>query len=146
LIRYADVLLLKAECEAMTDSDDRGLGEVNALRARAANTNGFVKNEDGTDAANYVIAEYPSFGSQSEAMEAIKFERKLELGMEGHRYYDLQRWGDVQSELNRIMQYEKTQEWGAALYGNATIGPEDVNFPIPQRQIDLMLGNLVQNR
>ena len=69
-----------------------------------------------------------------------------ELGQEGHRYYDLQRWGDVQTDLNRILAYEKTMEWGNALYGSATIGSEDVNFPVPQRQIDLANGNLVQNR
>jgi len=148
LIRYADVLLLKAECEAMTNSDDLGLGEVNAVRARAANTAGFVKEDDdtGTYAANYVINQYPSFAGQAEAMKAIKMERKLELGQEGHRYYDLQRWGDVQSGLNAVLAYEKTMPWAGALYGDASIGAEDVNFPVPQRQIDLSNGNLVQNR
>ncbi|MCK4699656.1 MAG: RagB/SusD family nutrient uptake outer membrane protein, partial [Bacteroidales bacterium] len=148
-IRYADALLLKAECEAMTNSGDRGMGEVNAIRARAANTDGFVKEADGvTYAANYVIGLYPAsqFASTASAMLAIKFERKLELGQEGHRYYDLQRWGDVVSNLSRIMVYEKTMIWGSALYGDATIGPEDVNFPIPQRQIDVSNANLVQNR
>jgi hypothetical protein len=148
MIRYADVLLLKAECEAMLGQDDLGFGEVNLIRARAANPDGFVMEADGvTPAANYVIAEYTTpFASGAEAMTAIKFERKLELGQEGHRYYDLQRWGDVQSELTRILAYEKTMEWGNALYGGATIGSEDVNFPIPQRQIDLSNGNLSQNR
>jgi hypothetical protein len=149
LIRYADVLLLKAECEAFLGADDLGLGEVNAVRNRAANPDGFVKEADGTtNAANYVIGTYTSFPSQAFAQQAIKFERKLELGMEGHRYFDLQRWGDVQTELNRVLEYEKTMQWGPALYlnGNATVGPEDVNFPIPQRQIDLAAGNIVQNR
>ena len=148
LIRFADVLLLKAECEAMTGSDDLGFGEVNAIRARAMNPEGFVMEDDGvTPAANYVISEYPSsFGNQTEAMNAIMFERKLELGQEGHRYYDLQRWGVVQSELSRALTYEKTMPWADLLYGSAQVGPEDVNFPIPQRQIDLMLGRLVQNR
>jgi len=148
LVRFADVLLLKAECEAMTGSDDLGFGEVNAIRARAANPAGFVMEDDGvTPAANYVIGEYTAaFGNQTTAMNAIMFERKLELGQEGHRYYDLQRWGTVQSELSRILTYEKTMEWGDLLYGNASLGTEDVNFPIPQRQIDLMLGRLVQNR
>ncbi len=147
LIRFADALLLKAECEAMTGSDDLGLGEVNAVRARAANPKGFVTEEDGTTpAANYKIGTYPSFGSKDEAMKAIKFERKLELGQEGHRYYDLQRWGDVQKTLSKVMAYEQTMEWGSALYGTATVGPEDANFPVPQRQIDLTNGNLVQNR
>ncbi len=49
-------------------------------------------------------------------------------------------------QLNRILAYEKTMEWGHAHYYNATVGPEDVNYPIPQRQIDLSKGNLVQNR
>lgn len=146
MIRYADVLLLKAECEAMEGADDLGFGEVNSLRARAAAS--LVYEADGTTpAANYVVAEYTTpFGSGAEAMIAIKFERKLELGQEGHRYYDLQRWGDVQTELTRILAYEKTMEWGNALYGSATIGGEDVNFPVPQRQIDLSNGNLIQNR
>jgi len=149
MIRYADVLLLKAECEAMLGADDRGMGEVNAIRSRAANPDGFVKEADGTTpAANYVIGLYPAsqFATQEDAMTAIKFERRLELGLEGHRYYDLQRWDEVVSELSRILAYEKTMPWGSALYGNAQVGPEDVNFPVPQRQIDLSNGNLVQNR
>ncbi len=151
MIRYADVLLLKAECEAMEGLDDLGYGEVNDIRARAANPGGFVMEADGTTpAANYVVAEYttpPANGT--EAMTRIKFERKLELGQEGHRYYDLQRWGDVTNanELPRILAHEKSMPWGSNLYdATAAIGPEDVNFPVPQRQIDLMLGNLIQNR
>jgi hypothetical protein len=147
MIRFADLLLLKAECKAMTNTGDLGLAEVNEIRTRAANPAGFVYEDDGvTPAANYVIGNYTSFANQAEAMMAIKFERKLELGQEGHRYYDLQRWGDVQTTLTRILAHEKTMPWGPLLYGSATIGPEDVNFPIPQRQIDISNGNLVQNR
>lgn len=81
MIRYADVLLLKAECEARTLSDDLGLGEVNRVRARAANPEGFVLCEDGvTMAANYWIDLYPSFPDVRFAIKAIRFERKLELG------------------------------------------------------------------
>ena len=147
LIRYADAMLLLAECKAMTNDGDLGLAQVNAIRTRAGNTAGFVReDDDSADAANYVIGTYGSFASQAAAMTAIKMERKLELGQEGHRYYDLQRWGDVESDLSRIMAHEKTMEWGSALYGSSSIGAEDVNFPIPQRQIDLGLGNIVQNR
>ena len=49
-------------------------------------------------------------------------------------------------ELNRILDYEKTMPWGIPMYGNAVVGPEDITFPIPQRQIDLMPKRLVQNR
>lgn len=148
MIRYADVLLLKAECEAMTSTGDLGFGEVNQIRARAANTAGFVYEDDGTTpAANYVINEYPTaFANTAEAMHAIMFERKLELGQEGHRYYDLQRWGTVVTELQRIMAYEITMPWSNLLYAGQSIGAEDVNFPVPQRQIDVSNNVLIQNR
>lgn len=149
MIRYADVLLLKAECEAMTGSLGDALDNVNLVRARAANPNGFVM-EDGTTtpAANYVINQYPagSFTTEAAAMHAIMFERKLELGQEGHRYYDLQRWGTVVTELQRIMAYEITMPWSNLLYAGQSIGPEDVNFPVPQRQIDVSNNILIQNR
>jgi len=152
MIRYADVLLLKAECEAMLNTDDRGMAEVNLIRNRAANSDGWVKEEDNvTNAANYVIGLYPAsqFANTDDAMTAIKFERKLELGMEGHRFFDMQRWytaAELAKELTRILNYEKTMEWGVSAYPGVSIGPEDANYPIPQRQIDLMKGNLVQNR
>ncbi|UCG28952.1 MAG: RagB/SusD family nutrient uptake outer membrane protein, partial [Bacteroidales bacterium] len=152
MIRYADVLLLKAECEAKTGGDDLGLGEVNAIRARAANTDSWVMEDDLSGyAANYNIGTYTSFANPTEAMTAIMFERKLELGQEGHRYYDLQRWnasGDLNlvTELNRILGYEQGMEWGTALYSGCVVGAEDVNYPIPQRQIDLSNNKLVQNR
>ena len=72
-------------------------------------------------------------------------ERKLELGTEGHRYFDLQRWGNVVTELNRVLTYEKTMQWGNKLYGTAVVAAEDVNFPIPQTQLDLSQGKILQN-
>jgi len=148
MIRYADVLLLLAECKAETNTGDLGFAEVNLIRERAGNTAGFVYEEDGTTpAANYMVSEYTTpFANTADAMEKIMMERKLELGQEGHRYYDLQRWGNFVTEGNRILDYEKTMPWGNALYGGATIGSEDVNFPIPQRQIDVSNGILQQNR
>ncbi len=147
MIRYADVLLLLAECQAKTGTGDLGLALVNQVRARAANPDGFVKEADGvTDAANYDIDLYSSFSGADEAMAAILMERKLELGMEGHRYFDLLRQGDSEAiaELTRILAYEKPLR--SAMYGDASVGPEDTSFPIPQRQIDLSRGNLEQNR
>jgi len=149
LIRYADILLLLAECQIETGDLAGARTNINLIRARAANPAGFVKEADGTtNAANYVINQYPAsgapFDTKDNALKALRFERKLELGMEGHRYFDLQRWGTVQTELNRILTYEKTQR--GSLYGSATVGPEDVNFPIPQQQLDITNGLLKQNR
>jgi starch-binding outer membrane protein, SusD/RagB family len=146
LIRYADVLLLLAECQIQTDDLSGARANINLIRARAANPDGFVKNDDGSNAANYSVAEYPAsaFDTKDNAMKALMMERKLELGMEGHRYFDLQRWGNVQSELSRVLDFEKTKL--SPLYGSASVGPEDVNYPVPQAQIDLTVGRFVQNR
>jgi hypothetical protein len=148
LIRFADVLLLLAECQIETGDLDDARSNINLIRARAANPNGFVKEADGvTNAANYVVNEYPisgaPFDSKENALKALRFERKLELGMEGHRFFDLQRWGIVQNELNRIIMYEKTKR--PFLYGAAVIGPQHVRYSIPQTEIDISKGNLQQN-
>ncbi|MEL6805526.1 MAG: RagB/SusD family nutrient uptake outer membrane protein, partial [Bacteroidota bacterium] len=146
MIRYADVLLLLAECQIETGDLGSALDNVNAVRNRAANADGFVKEDDGTtDAANYVINPYASFANAEEARSALQMERKLELGMEGHRFFDLVRWGIAQNELNRILSYEKPLR--TSLYNaDASFGSEDLKYPIPQRQIDLSNGNLTQNR
>ena len=149
MIRFSDVILMIAECQIETGDLDGALDNINLLRARAANPAGFVMEDDGSaPAANYEIAEYPDgyFTSADIANTALRMERKLELGMEGHRWFDLNRWGITQTELNRVLAYEKTMPWGNLMYGAATVGPEDATFPIPQRQIDLSQGNLVQNR
>lgn len=148
MIRYSDVLLLLAECQIETGDLEGARTNINAVRSRAANPDGFVKEDDGTtDAANYVIGTYDdAFASADAAMDALMMERKLELGMEGHRLFDMKRRGQawVVSEANRILDYEKPLR--SSLYGNASFGAEDFNYPVPQRQIDLSNGNLSQNR
>ncbi|TAL67886.1 MAG: RagB/SusD family nutrient uptake outer membrane protein [Bacteroidetes bacterium] len=151
MIRFADVLLLEAECLIETGNLAGARTNINLIRARAANPSGFVM-DGAVPAANYVISQYPAsgypFDTQANARLALYMERKLELGQEGHRYFDLNRWGITVTELNRALTYEKTMPWGNALYlnGAAVVGPEDVTFPIPQRQIDISNGKLVQNR
>jgi len=142
LIRYADVLLLLAECQIETSDLPGALANINAVRNRAANTEGFVSTPG--VAVVYNVQPYTALGSQDNARKILRFERKLELGMEGHRFWDLQRWGNVQTELNRILAYEKGRR--SSLYGSASVGPEDVNYPIPQNQIDITQGKLKQNR
>jgi hypothetical protein len=142
LIRYSDVMLMLAECQIETSDFAGALININAIRNRAANPAGFVVTPG--VAVTYNVQPYATLGTQDNARTILRFERKLELGMEGHRYWDLQRWGNVTSELNRILAYEKTRR--ASLYGGATVGPEDVNYPVPQNQIDITNGKLKQNR
>ncbi|MEL7340791.1 MAG: RagB/SusD family nutrient uptake outer membrane protein, partial [Bacteroidota bacterium] len=139
-------LLLLAECQIETGELGPALDNINAIRNRAANADGFVKEDDGTtNAANYVIAPYPAFANAEEARDALYMERKLELGMEGHRFFDLVRWGIAETEINRILDYEGPLR--SLLYNSdVSFGSEDVKYPIPQRQIDLSNGNLTQNR
>ncbi|MBG0857860.1 MAG: RagB/SusD family nutrient uptake outer membrane protein [Bacteroidales bacterium] len=148
MIRYADLLLLIAECQIETNDLAGARTNINLVRARAANPAGFVM-DGAVPAANYVINTYPAtgypFDTQANARLALRMERKLELGQEGHRYFDLNRWGITVAELTRILNYEKTMPWGSNLYGDATVGPEDVTYPLPQRQIDLSNGALRQN-
>ena len=152
LIRLSDVILMAAECQAQAGSLSIAEQHVNAVRARAANPIGWVKTYidpgkpmDGytnTPAANYKISTYPAntftTKGQAWAIKAIQFERKLELAMEGHRFFDLVRWGIAQTELNRYFSYEKTITSDIA---NGNFAPKNVRFPIPQRQIDLSVKN-----
>lgn len=145
MIRYADVLLLLAECALEMGDLGTALTHINTVRTRAANPDGFVKEADGvTPAAAYDIRPYPAFPDQAYARRALQMERLLELGMEGHRFFDLRRWGIAEAELNRLLAYEATQL--PYMYAGASLGPEDLWFPIPQREIDLSQGRLVQNR
>jgi hypothetical protein len=146
MIRFADILLLEAECQIETNAADLGQTNINLIRHRAANPDGFVM-DGAVPAADYQIAEYTvPFADQAEARLALRMERKLELGMEGHRWFDLNRWGITQTELTRVLTYEKTMPWGNSMYGSNVVGPEDKTYPIPQRQLDLSQGNLEQNR
>jgi starch-binding outer membrane protein, SusD/RagB family len=150
MIRYADVLLMLAECQIETNELDLALANINQVRHRAANPLGFVKTLDAdgkdtaTPAANYVINEYTTLGSQDNARTILRMERKLELGLEGHRMFDLNRWGITVAELNRVLAYEKGMAWGPRMYGNAVVSEKHLTYPIPQRQIDLSIGKLTQ--
>jgi|WetSurMetagenome_2_1015567.scaffolds.fasta_scaffold01462_8 starch-binding outer membrane protein, SusD/RagB family len=147
MIRYADLLLLLAECQIETGDLEGACENINLIRRRAANPGGFVKEADGvTNSANYQVSEYPSFPGIVYARKTLRMERKLELGMEGHRWFDLIRWRTAVEEGNRVLTYEKSNAWGQWCYGSAAVGQEDTVFPIPQRQIDLSGGRLKQNR
>jgi hypothetical protein len=157
LIRFSDVLLWAAECAV--DAGDLGaaMGYVNQVRARAADASGWVKTgtydaasatyTGGSNADNYKIGLYTSFPDKDYALKAVKFERRLELSMEGHRFFDLVRWGDANSVLNayydrfrNIMPLKKNAHWTPN---------KNEYYPIPQGEIDNMNSDgkvrLVQN-
>jgi tetratricopeptide (TPR) repeat protein len=153
IIRFADVLLMAAEAEAQLGNLDKAQEYVNRVRARAAKPESQVytyadntKPMGGfttTPAANYKIAVYPAgaFAAKGKdgALKAIYFERKLELAMEGHRFFDLSRWGIADQALNAYIAFES--KITPDVSGGKFIKGVNEYFPIPQRQIDLSTRN-----
>jgi len=134
MIRYAQVLLWLAEIETEIGSLDKARGYVNQIRARAAKPEGFVKNADGTPAANYVIKEYSTpWADQAFARKAVRFEERLELGMEGNRRFDLVRWGIAAETMNAYYAVEGTKR--AYLKGSQFVKGKHEYFPIPVQEI-----------
>ncbi|GAB2790934.1 RagB/SusD family nutrient uptake outer membrane protein [Rhabdobacter roseus] len=137
IIRYADVLLMAAEAEIEVGSLEKAREYVNLVRARAANPAGFVM-KGSAPAANYVISTYTTpFANQAAARDIVRFERKLELSGEGHRFYDLLRWGIAEPTLNAYLTYEAARLPGA-FAGARFTNNQDEYLPIPQDQIDLL--------
>lgn len=143
LVRYSDVLLWRAEVYVEKNELEKAMEIVNQIRRRAANPDGFVKNEDGTDAANYVIGEYTSFTDKAYALKAVRFERRLELASEGHRFFDLVRWGIAENVLNEYV--EKESEQRVYLKGAKFVSGVNEYYPIPLEAINTSRGVLVQN-
>ncbi len=136
IIRFADVLLMAAEAEIEAGSLATALGYINQVRSRAANPAGFVKNaKTGANEANYVISTYSSLGDQASARKIVRMERLLELATEGHRFFDLVRWGVANKSLNAYLKYES--KLLVTKFGGASYTDTDALLPIPQAQIDI---------
>lgn len=141
IMRLADVVLMAAECEAELNNLPEALRYVNMIRTRAAKLPG-KKTHYGNPAAVYDVKPYESFLSQDYARNAIRFERRLELAMEGHRFYDLVRWGIAKNVIESYSTFE-----GGILptFRNIKYADKNSYFPIPQDEISKSRGNLKQN-
>lgn len=152
IIRYGHILLWLAECEVELGNLEKARTLVNQIRMRAANPEGFVqKATQGATrddfklvfdskgvpvpAANYVIKNYSSAWTDAAmARKAVRFETRLEFAMEGHRFFDLQRWGISAEVLNKYIAVEGTKR----TYKKGTVFTKGKNefYPIPQEAID----------
>ncbi|HYH57351.1 MAG TPA: RagB/SusD family nutrient uptake outer membrane protein, partial [Anseongella sp.] len=142
VIRLADVYLMAAECEVEAGSLESARELVNAVRERASLTLA-PKEVDGVPVADYAVGPYTvPFTDQAYARRAVRWERRLELAMEGHRFFDLVRWGVLKEVLESYYDFEGA--YVSYLQG-LTIQPQDEYFPIPQDEIDRSDGVLEQN-
>ena len=153
LMRFADLILMLAECEVEVGSLERARQLVNEVRGRAANPAGFVVTTG--NPANYKVGLYVTpWVDKDAARTAVQFERKIELAMEGHRFFDLVRWGIADATLDNILRYisgtsnpainNKRTYLATPTLAQFTAGKNEY-FPIPQRQIDLSSGTLTQS-
>jgi hypothetical protein len=143
LMRFADVLLMAAEAAAETGNTTVALNYVNQVRNRAKNMT-YVKDAAGADAANYVIEPYASFPDAAYAVKAVRFERRLELGVEGHRLFDLRRWGNSASVISEYISNEARTITPFGVAANAYQSKHDLS-PIPLNAIDQSQGVIQQN-
>ena len=155
LIRYADILLFYAECCIETGDNAKALDYINMVRARAANS--FVKADATTTGGPYVLEDLVNGTTQTgaagnyriglwpagtDARMALMAERHMELALEGHRWFDLARWGVAQPEVQSFINYESNY---LVKYQNKSYNSKWVMFPIPSDEINTMQGLLVQN-
>ncbi|WP_150451164.1 RagB/SusD family nutrient uptake outer membrane protein [Arenibacter lacus] len=135
IIRYADVLLWRAEALIHKDDLEGARTLINTIRKRARDGNKVMTLDGSSPAANYVIEEYPPFTDAEQAMTALRMERRLEFAHEGHRFFDLVRWGIAEQVMNNYVAEEK--DIRPYLNGVNFIGGKHEYFPIPQSQVDL---------
>ena len=145
IIRLSDVYLMAAECAVETNALEDARTWINAVRTRAGNL-APVLTAYGNPAAKYLVKTYPSFSSQDYARKAVQFERRLELALEGHRYYDLVRWGTAKAVLESYMTFEKKYVAASQSTTVFTYTDWDKGMPIPQEQMDRSQGILTQNK
>ncbi len=144
IMRYADVLLMAAECAAEGGNIDTALDYVNRVRNRAKSMTYVKSIGSDDDAANYSVEPYASFSGKDYAIKAVRFERRLEFGMEGHRLFDLRRWGNGAQVMN---DYITNEARTIPPFGTAAKSFQDKHnlLPIPLNAIDLSGGILTQN-
>jgi hypothetical protein len=160
MYRYSHILLWRAEVAVEENELDAARILVNQIRNRAKNSTpvmGLCTSDknltsnpvvDWTKpAANYKVEPYPvgapAFASQVEARKAVREEMRLEFATENLRFFDLRRWGIANTVLNTyIINDSKFRNFMKGAIYNPT---KNDYWPLPQDQIDLQKGVLVQD-
>ena len=143
VFRYADVLLMRAEAYAQLGQADQAINLVNQLRSRAATSTQMISSYPNAYGVKMYISNYRGGYSKDDAVKIVKMERRLEMGMESERFFDLVRWGDAATVLNKYFAEEISH---CSIYSAAHFtANKDEYLPIPFSQISASNGHYTQN-
>ena len=143
VFRYADVLLMRAEACAQLGQADQAINLVNQLRSRAATSTQMISSYPNAYGVKMYISNYRGGYTKDQAIKIVKMERRLEMGMESERFFDLVRWGDAATVLNKYYSEEIDH---CAIYSAAHFtANKDEYLPIPFSQISASNGHYTQN-
>lgn len=133
VIRYADVVLMRAEALIELDREKEALPLINEIRERAKKSTGLIDYAENVDIALYVDNVNCNW-TKPYAREALRWERRLELAMESQRFFDLVRWGIADSVINTFYKEEAPKR---TYYEDAHFEKNRAEYvPIPQQQIN----------
>lgn len=126
IIRYADVLLMYAEACVENNNLSAAKTALEEVRSRARNGN------------SAILPEFPNYrgytDNRDDLRKAIRHERRVELAMEGHRWFDICRWGKAKEIMDAYKATETPevqQEMAPFIEGTSEL------FPIPEQEINL---------
>ena len=147
MIRLADVMLFKAEALIELGRQSEALPLINAIRDRAAKSTSKLVMANGQPTSKYNVQQYVPgtniIWDQNNARKALRFERRLEMALEGERFFDLMRWGITDQVINAFFEAEKGTR---SIYQNARFTKgRDEFLPIPQNQIFFSENSYIQN-
>ena len=143
VFRYADVLLERAEAYAQLNETGEAIKLVNEIRKRAKQSTGMIANYPSDYGVKFNISTYDGNYSAEETLKIVKMERRLEMGMESERFFDLVRWGEAEKVLNKYFAEETNN---CSIYGDAHFTANKNEYlPIPFSQVAASDGHYTQN-
>lgn len=143
VFRYADVLLERAEAYAQLNETGEAIKLVNKIRLRAKQSTGMIANYPSDYGVKFNISTYNGSYSQEDALKIVKMERRLEMGMESERFFDLVRWSEAEKVLNKYFAEEANN---CSIYGEAHFTANKNEYlPIPFSQVAASDGHYTQN-
>ena len=145
VFRYADVMLERAE--ALVQLNDGRIAEaiaiVNRLRTRAKQSLSVISDYENRYGVRMNVSTYAGTYNQAQALKIVKMERRIELGMESERFFDLVRWGEADSVINKYYAEEAND---CSIYSAARFTKNKNEYlPIPYAQIAASNGHYTQN-